>query len=107
LPKCCSHGAISNGVCISASAIPEDQRDDAMQDTCSAGNKCVPAAFVAGKPVTCSAGILGKGVCMDRCFDDMLGIAGDIGVLTSKGCGATELCVPCSFVEDEGVPGCQ
>ena len=49
----------------------------------------------------------GDGVCMDRCFDDMMSIAGGIGILGRSSCGATELCIPCDFVSGQGVPGCK
>jgi hypothetical protein len=104
---CCTTKGKSNGVCISESAIPEDQREDAPNDTCKEGDKCVPAAFVEGKPVKCDGGTLrGPGVCMDKCFNSMMGFAGSIGLLTTEGCGETEVCVPCKFLEDQGVPGC-
>jgi hypothetical protein len=108
LPACCTTNGKSNGVCLSETAIPEAQRSQAKADTCAAGNKCVPAALVNGKPVTCSAGFLGAGVCMDQCFNDMMKIAGQIGFLDSKGCGTTELCIPCSMATQGGapVPGC-
>jgi hypothetical protein len=107
LPACCTTNGKSNGVCIQDSAIPAAQKDQTKQDTCTSGNKCVPAAFVAGKPVTCTAGLLGSGVCMDKCFNDMMSFAGGIGILSSAGCGTTEVCVPCSLVSGQGVPGCK
>jgi hypothetical protein len=107
LPGCCTSKGKSNGVCLTETAIPEDQRGDAPQDSCADGNKCVPAAFVEGKPVKCDGGILGAGVCMDKCFNGMMSIAGDIGILDNEGCGNTEVCVPCRFLKDKGVPGCQ
>ncbi|MBX3200738.1 MAG: hypothetical protein KF894_21555 [Labilithrix sp.] len=102
---CCTTNGKSNGVCIAESAVPEAQRDQTKQDTCAAANKCVPAAFVAGTPVKCN-GFMGSGVCMDKCFDDMMSFAGDIGILSNDGCGETEVCIPCTFVADKGVPGC-
>lgn len=103
---CCTTNGKSNGVCIAETAVPEAQRSKTKQDVCAAANKCVPAAFVAGTPVKCG-GLLGDGVCMDKCFNDMMSLAGDIGLLGSKGCGTTEVCVPCSFVSGQGVPGCK
>jgi hypothetical protein len=106
LPKCCTSNGHSNGVCIGEAAIPEANRSQTKQDTCTTGDKCVPAAFVSGTPTKCSS-LLGAGVCMDKCFDDMLGLAGSIGILDGKGCATdTELCIPCSFVSGKGVPGC-
>lgn len=105
-PGCCTTKGKSNGICISESGVPEAQRDKAVQDTCADANKCVPKAMVEGKPVTCDAGILGAGVCMDKCFNKMLSIAGGIGILDGEGCGETELCIPCKLVADQGVPGC-
>ena len=104
---CCTTNGKSNGVCISETAIPQSQQSQAPQDTCTTGNKCVPSAFVAGKPVTCSGGLLGAGVCMDKCFNSMLSLAGGIGILSSEGCGTTELCIPCGLVSGQGVPGCK
>ncbi|HEY8079449.1 MAG TPA: hypothetical protein VIF62_35205 [Labilithrix sp.] len=107
LPACCSHkGAASHGVCLPDSAIPAAQASSTTQQECATGNKCVPAAFVANKPVACDAGFLGSGVCMDTCFDSTLGLAGDIGLLDGTGCDQNELCIPCSFVSGQGVPGC-
>jgi hypothetical protein len=105
-PPCCTTNGKSNGVCLVETVVPEAQRSQAPQDTCATGNKCVPAAFVAGAQVTCAAGILGAGVCMDKCFNSMMSIAGGIGILSSKGCGTTELCIPCGLVSGQGVPGC-
>jgi hypothetical protein len=108
LPACCTTNGNSNGVCLSESAIPEASRADAPDDTCSTGNKCVPKALVDGKPVKCKAGVLlGAGVCMDKCFNAMLGFASTIGFLDKDVCGETEACIPCSFLKDRGVPGCQ
>ena len=104
---CCTTKGKSNGVCIAETAVPEAQRNQTKQDVCVAGSKCVPAAFVAGTPVKCSGGLLGAGVCMDKCFNDMMSLAGDIGLLSAAGCGSTEVCVPCSFVSGQGVPGCK
>ncbi len=104
---CCTTDGKSNGVCIVEAAVPEAQRSQAPQDSCTSGNKCVPAAFVAGKPVTCSGGLLGAGVCMDECFSSMMKLASGIGILSSAGCGVTEVCVPCTFVSGQGVPGCK
>ena len=106
LQTCCKSKNTSNGVCISASAIPSSQQSQTKQDTCSAGDKCVPAAFVSNMPVKCDGGLFGQGVCMDQCFNDMMGTAKSIGVLSGKGCGSTEVCVPCALVSGQGVPGC-
>lgn len=105
---CCTTKGVSNGICVVETAVPEDQRSKVKQDVCPAANKCVPRAFVENKPVKCQSGLLGAGVCMDKCFDDMMGTASDIGLLSSAGCGATEVCVPCSFASSSGqkVPGC-
>ena len=37
----------------------------------------------------------------------MMSLAGSIGILSSKGCGTTEVCVPCTLVSGKGVPGCK
>lgn len=103
---CCTANGKSNGVCLAATAIPEAQRDKAKQDTCAPTDKCVPGAFVANAPVKCGGGLLGDGVCMDRCFSGMMGLAGDVGLLKTEGCGETEVCVPCRFTKGQNVPGC-
>ena len=105
-PGCCTTGGKSAGVCIASSAVPESQKDSVPTDTCSGDNKCVPAAFVAGTPTRCSA-LLGNGVCMDKCFSNIMSIAGGVGLLEQLNCGATELCIPCLAVSGQGVPGCQ
>ena len=107
LPTCCKSKKATSGVCLPDSAIPASQLSQTKQDTCASGNKCVPAAFVSNMPVTCDGGLFGNGVCMDTCFNDMMGTAKDLGVLSSKGCGSTEVCVPCQFVSGQGVPGCK
>ncbi len=101
---CCTTNGVSNGVCIADSFVPKEQRDSVKQDSCPAANSCVPKALVENKPVKCKS-TLGDGICMDKCFDDMLGFAGDIGFLSTKGCGQTEVCIPCSFAPN-GTPGC-
>ncbi len=106
LQTCCKSKNTSNGVCISSTAIPASQQSQTKQDTCNAGDKCVPAAFVSNMPVKCDGGLFGQGVCMDQCFNDMMGTAKSIGVLSGKGCGSTEVCVPCALVSGQGVPGC-
>jgi len=106
LQGCCTTKGVSNGVCLPESAIPDAQRSKTKKDTCNTGDKCVPAAMVKNQPVKCSSSF-GAGVCMDQCFDDMMKIAGGIGILGRASCGSTELCIPCSFVSGQGVPGCQ
>ena len=103
---CCTTKGKSNGVCLPEHVIPEDRRDQTKQDACGAGDRCVPSAFVSGKPVKCSAGLLGSGVCMDECFDDMMSLGADLGILDGEGCGDTEVCVPCTFAGKD-VPGCE
>ncbi len=106
-PSCCTTKGKSNGVCLSEASLPEGERENAPADTCAEGTKCVPKALVDGKPVTCNAGaILGQGICMDACFNTMLGIAGSIGILSKDVCGESESCVPCRALEGRGVPGC-
>jgi hypothetical protein len=50
-------------------------------------------------------------VCIDKCFNQALGFAGEIGALSQDACGPTELCVACSMIKlgvgsDIKVPGC-
>lgn len=107
---CCTTNGKSNGICIDASQVPPANKDDVKQLDCASGSMCVPAALAGGAPVKCDAGFLGKGVCMDKCFNDMMSMAGGIGILSSDGCGSnTELCIPCSMASMGGtkVPGCE
>src|SRR5207253_6133504 len=106
LPACCTKKGKSNGVCLQASGIPESRRDQAPQDSCADGLLCVPKAMVEGKPVTCNGGLLGKGVCMDTCFNEMMGFASMIGILGKDLCATTEVCVPCSFMSGKGITAC-
>ncbi|MDB4945379.1 MAG: Tryptophan synthase alpha chain [Labilithrix sp.] len=102
LPGCCTKNGKSNGVCIAENTKTED----APRDSCAAGNKCVPAAVALGNPVVCRAGaILGTGVCIDTCFNDYLDSVGSI-VLDQDKCGSTELCVPCSALQGQGIAAC-
>ncbi len=108
LPACCTTGGTSNGVCLPETQIPAADRAKAPALTCAAGSKCIPKSLFEGKPVVCSS-ILGAGVCMDKCFDQMMALAGGIGILSKANCGATELCIPCSLSSSGGgskVPGC-
>jgi hypothetical protein len=105
-PPCCTTSGRSSGICIAEAAIPAAQRGDTKQDVCASANKCVPKAFVENKPVKCSAGILGSGVCLDKCFDDMMSTASEFGLLSRSTCASTEVCVPCLFGKDKGMPGC-
>ncbi len=107
LAGCCTTKGKSNGVCLPESGIPEAQKDSTIEDTCAEGDKCVPAALVKGTPTKCNGGrLMGKGICLDKCFSDMMSIAGTIGVLPQDACGDTEVCVPCRFLKDTGAPGC-
>ena len=104
---CCTTNGHSAGMCLPQAAIPASQQSQTKQDVCDTDQKCVPAAFVKNAPVKCSGGISGEGVCMDKCFNDMMSFAGDIGFLGKDVCGSTEVCIPCSFVSGQGVPGCK
>lgn len=112
-PACCTTNGKSNGVCMSATVLPADKQDAMPKDTCASGNVCMPTAFFGGTPTSCNAGLLlGKGICMDVCFNDMLSLAGSLGILTGKGCGSTELCAPCSILKSQmpkgiALPGCE
>jgi hypothetical protein len=106
---CCTNPSTgrSNGVCLAASALPADKVSQMVDDTCAAGEKCAPASLVNNQPSRCYAGANGLGVCMDKCFNGLLELAGLFGVMSQDWCGPTELCMPCSFVQGQGVPGCQ
>lgn len=103
---CCTTGATSNGICVDESAIPKDKVQKTIKGTCHGSNKCVPKSMVEGNPVTCDAGIAGRGVCLDKCFNSWMGTAGTIGALKQATCGDTEICVPC-VAAGSGVPGCE
>jgi hypothetical protein len=108
LPACCTTKGHSNGVCLPETAIPEDQRSNAPQDACANGSLCAPKSFVEMKPVACRAGLLGSGVCLDTCFNEMMGFASTIGLLNGDDCLTdSEVCVPCTFLSGKGVPGCK
>ena len=103
---CCTTEGVSHGICIDQSAIPADKRSKTIKDTChGSSNRCVPRAMVEGNPVTCDAGIAGKGVCMDKCFNSLMGTASSIGALSTEGCDAHEVCVPC-VAAGKDTPGC-
>jgi hypothetical protein len=107
-PSCCG----GKGSCLAASVVGEAGKD-MTQDSCSAGLVCAPQSLVTNKAQTCKAGvILGKGICMNGCFNDMLQNLG--GILLDKGdtCADDDLCVPCTFVtkmapDGVKVPGCE
>jgi hypothetical protein len=53
--------------------------------------------MVTGTTKTCDGGLKalgGPSVCIDKCFNRALGLAGDIGALAQDACGSTEFCVP-------------
>jgi hypothetical protein len=107
---CCTTNGKSNGTCLPASAVSAVASGvDLPTDSCTQGNVCAPAAFVTGKPVTCQ-GLLGRpGICLDKCFNDMLSLGGIL--LGNDGCGETELCLPCFLASGLGggntpIPGC-
>jgi hypothetical protein len=106
-PGCCNVGGTSKGTCMASKVVPEGQQDLIGADTCSGDNKCIPNSFIQGKPSTCNAGIMGNGVCMDKCFSNMMSIAGGIGILSKESCADTEVCIPCLFMSGQNVPGCQ
>jgi hypothetical protein len=94
-PACCG-GA---GACVAESAVPAAEQGHTKTDTCAGGNQCVPK----GNPVSCNDPVLGRGFCIDKCFDGMLP-GGGPGLLKTNGCPGTELCVPCGI--GKSVPGC-
>lgn len=103
---CCKSASSGKdlGMCIAESGVPEAQRESTTQDTCAAGNKCVPAAMATGKPVMCNS-LFGTAVCVGACFNDMLALGGII--FGSEGCDPEEICVPCGVMPgDVQVPGC-
>jgi hypothetical protein len=96
----CCHG---QGVCMNSDAVPEESREDMLQDTCGRSRVCAPAAMVDGNPESCT--VLGaSGVCIDVCFARMLGPAA--GVMRA-GCGPTSVCLPCAVGKSRGMPGCE
>lgn len=104
-PGCCISAGKANGVCLAESTVPEDKRSSLKQDVCPAQNKCVPKAMAENRPVKCDSN-LGAGVCMDKCFDQTMAVAGMFGLMDRSTCTATELCIPCLFGKSQGMPGC-
>lgn len=103
---CCTTDGLQNGICIDQDAIPVEKVSKTIKDTCHrAKDRCVPRAQVEGNPVTCDSGLGGKGICLDKCFNKLMGTAGSIGALKQATCGDSELCVPC-LAAGSDVPGC-
>ena len=103
-PTCCG----GKGTCLASAG---DTTKDLKQDSCTEGLVCAPASLVSNKATKCNGGLLGKGICMDGCFNDMLKSVGSI-FLGQDVCGAGESCVPCTFASGMApdgvkVPGCE
>lgn len=103
---CCG----GKGTCLDGKAIGEGG-NDLKPDSCTDGLVCAPTSLVSGKAVKCDGGLLGDGICMGECFNDMLASIG--GVFLDQGsCDKAELCVPCAFAskmapDGTKVPGCE
>lgn len=108
-PACCVTNGKANGMCLSSNSIPEEERDSTPKDTCAGDTKCVPRSLSLGQPVKCDAGLLGGGVCLDKCFNNLMALASKVGFLSSDGCGSTEVCIPCLAMKNRSVkvPGCE
>jgi hypothetical protein len=105
---CCMEKGKAKGMCIPEAAIPAAQKDQVGPDSCSSGNMCVPTALIPpSTPQKCS-GLLGGGVCMDKCFNTLLGIANAIGIGSGDGCADdSEVCISCLVLSGKGMPGCE
>lgn len=97
----CCHGV---GTCVGKSAVPADDVSSLGQDTCSKDTLlCAPSSLVNGEaPKKCD--VLGlSGVCLDVCFNSMLG-----GLKAVRGsCNPEEVCIPCAVGKGQGLPGCE
>jgi hypothetical protein len=103
---CCG----GKGTCLDGSGLG-DSAKEMKQDSCSAGLVCAPQSLVSNKAVKCDAGFLGKGICMDSCFNDMLSGIGGV-FLSQDACAQGEKCIPCTFASGMApdgvtVPGCE
>lgn len=104
---CCG----GKGTCMDGSGLGESAKQ-MNQDSCDSGLVCAPQSLVSGKAKTCKAGtLLGKGICMAGCFNDMLDTLGGLA-LDQATCDEGDLCVPCMFAskmapEGVTVPGCE
>jgi hypothetical protein len=108
---CCTTTGKSNGVCMGSGVLSDSQKDQLPQDVCAETDRCLPAALVKDSATSCNVNfLLGKGVCLDKCFNGLMRVAGFLGILPTEGCGPTEVCAPCSFMKDQAggkpVPGC-
>jgi hypothetical protein len=108
-PGCCVTGGKANGMCLPTSTLPEDERESTPKDVCAGDTKCAPRSLAMMQPVKCDAGFLGGGICLDKCFNNMMSLAQKVGFLSSEGCGTTEICVPCLAMKNRSVkvPGCE
>lgn len=110
---CCTTDGESRGVCTSDAILPEGDKDAMPQDVCAKGKVCMPAAMLKGDGKPCDSGIIGgPGVCLGRCFNNLLKIGGLLQLLKADVCDEAELCVPCGVLKSqmpEGVPvpGCK
>jgi hypothetical protein len=110
---CCTTNGKSKGTCMPEALMPPEAKGQMPKDSCEEGNSCMPANMIKGEAVSCEARFpFGKGICMDKCFNDKLGTFGGIGLLSQEGCDETEFCTPCALLEKnmpEGmkVPGCE
>ena len=105
-PACCG----GKGSCLDSKALGEGGKD-LKADSCSDGLVCAPTSLVTNKAVKCSSGFLGNGICMGKCFNDMLSGIGGIFLSQDK-CADEELCIPCTFASQMApdgtkVPGCE
>lgn len=110
-PCCATKSGKNNGACMPADGVPASMKSDVEQQECASGSMCVPQGMVSEDgPTQCST-FMGTGVCMGKCFNGMLSIAGTVGILDGDGCGDEELCIPCSMIKmqagDQKVPGCE
>ena len=89
LTPCCG----GDGTCLSADAIPAEEREQLGMDTCSAGDLCVPTALASGTPPPSCRSIADvEGRCMPECLPD---VAEQADQLPQSTCAAAHRCVPC------------
>jgi hypothetical protein len=89
--RCCS----GRGACVPDMLVPNDQRGQLGQDTCTdAGDLCAPdnLAMPTYVPPTCRSVADVEGRCMPDCLPD---IAAQADLLPRSTCAEGDLCAPC------------
>ncbi len=90
--KCCSD---QSGLCVPPDIVDATQAKALAQDSCTAGNLCAPAKFAdpTFHPQVCDSVGGAEGRCLSKC---VALVAKNESLLPAGGCGANELCAPCT-----------